>query len=84
MKMKKVIITTKNGEAKEMLGDEGGILVKAKDSAVLEKAMRMVLEEPEEAEKMAEEARNRYKEYYDLEEIFAKKMLPLYNVEKEK
>ncbi len=84
MMMKKVIITTKVGAAKEMLGDEGGILVKAKDSAVLEKAMRMVLEEPEEAEKMAEEARNRYKEYYDLEEIFAKKMLPLYNVEKEK
>ena len=84
MMMKKTIIATRVGAAREMLGEDGGILVKAGDALALENAMKIVLEVPEEAKKMGVAARTRYKEFYDTDEIFAKKMLPLYNIGKEK
>ena len=39
--------------------------------------------EPAEAKKMGKNARKVFEEKYDFEDIFAKKMLSLYNIEKE-
>lgn len=85
MMMGKTIITTDIKGVKELIKDkENGILVPAKDAGALEKAMIYVLNNPEKSAKMGEKARKKYEEEYDFSEIFAKRMLPLYNIEKEK
>ena len=43
-----------------------------------------MLENREETDEMARNARKYYKKNFDFEKIFKEKMLPLYNIEKEK
>lgn len=84
MMMGKAIISTDVGGAKEMVEDkESGLLIKVRDEKSLEKAMEYMLMEPAEAKKMGKNARKVFEEKYDFEDIFAKKMLSLYNIEKE-
>ena len=84
MMMGKAIVSTDVGGAKEMIKDkEDGLLVKARSEEALEKAMEYMLVQPAEARKMGKNARKTFEERYDFENIFAKKMLPLYNIEKE-
>lgn len=84
MMMGKAIISTDVGGAREMVKNkESGLLIKARDEEALEKAMEYMLMEPAEAKKMGKNARKVFEEKYDFEDIFAKKMLSLYNIEKE-
>lgn len=83
--MKKVIIATDVGGNREVVKDnESGLLVPPGDEKELAKKMNYALENKKKALGLAKKVREIYKERYDFDEIFAKKMLPLYNGEKEK
>ena len=85
MMMGKMIITTDVGAAKEMIkSGEEGILVEPRDMVALASAMAEAIAKPKMTEEMGRKARKRFEKEFDFEEIFAKKMMSLYNVGKEK
>lgn len=82
--MGKVIIASDAGGNPEVVKNEKtGFLVPAQDAKELEKIMLEVLENKKKADEMAKNVRKYYEERFDFERIFAEKMLPLYNKEKE-
>ena len=62
---------------------ETGLLVPAKNTRKLAEAMIYMLENKEDADRMAKNARKYYEENFNFDKIFKEKMLPLYNNQKE-
>ena len=81
---KKIIASNVDGNPEVVVDGKTGLLVPAKNADKLAEAMLWMLEHEKEADKMAKNARTRYKEQFDFKKIFEEKMLPLYNNEKEK
>lgn len=81
---KKIIASDVDGNPEVVKDGKTGILVPAKNVKKLAEAMIYMLENKKEADEMAKNARTYYKENFDFEKIFKEKMLPLYNIEKEK
>ena len=81
---KKIIASDVDGNPEVVKNGRTGILVPAKNVKKLAEAMTYMLENKKEADEMAKNARTYYKENFDFEKIFKEKMLPLYNIEKEK
>lgn len=83
--MKKTIIASDvDGNPEVVENGVSGLLVPAKNIERLAEAMEKVLVEPKLAKKLAQGARKKYENEFDFKQIFVKKMLPLYNSEKEK
>lgn len=83
--MEKVIIASDVGGNPEVVENNvTGLLVPAKNVKKLAEAMNKVLAEPGLRLKLAKNARKKYEEEFNFEEIFAKKMILLYNVMEEK
>lgn len=80
---KKIIASDVDGNPEVVKDGETGLLVPAKNVKKLTEAMLYMLENKEEAEQMAKNARKYYRENFDFEKIFKEKMLPLYNIKKE-
>ncbi len=80
---KKIIASDVDGNSEVVINKETGLLVPAKSVDKLAEAMIYMLKNREEADKMARNARKLYEEKFDFDKIFAEKMLPLYNREKE-
>lgn len=80
---KKVIASDVDGNPEVVKKGETGLLVPAKNVGKLSEAMIYMLENKKEAGEMANNARKHYEENFDFDKIFAEKMLPLYNSEKE-
>ena len=83
MMEKKIIASDVDGNSEVVKNGETGLLVPAKNVEKLAEAMIWMLENPEEAEELAKNARKYYERNFNFEKIFAEKMLPLYNIEKE-
>lgn len=81
---KKIIASDVDGNPEVVIDKKTGLLVPAKNVKKLAEAMIYMLENKKEADEMAKNARTYYKENFDFEKIFKEKMLPLYNIEKEK
>lgn len=81
---KKIIASDVDGNPEVVKDGETGLLVPAKNVKKLAEAMTYMLENKKEADEMAKIARKYYEENFDFEKIFKEKMLPLYNIEKEK
>lgn len=81
---KTIIASDVDGNPEVVEDGVTGLLVPAKSVEKLATAMERVLAEPELAKKLAKGARKKYEAEFDFEKIFAEKMLPLYNREKEK
>ena len=81
---KKIIASNVDGNPEVVVDSKTGLLVPAKNVDKLAEAMMWMLEHEKEADKMAKNARELYKEQFDFKKIFEEKMLPLYNNEKEK
>lgn len=80
--MGKKIIASKVGGNPEIVRDgETGLLAPTHDARALAKAMLWILENPKEAQKMAEAARAHYEKNFDFSKIFTEQMLPLYKTE---
>lgn len=84
MMRKKIIVSDVGGNTEVVANGKTGLLVPTKNIDKLAEAMIWMLENKQEAEKMAKDVRREYEEKFDLEKIFEEKMLPLYNNEKEK
>lgn len=85
MMMGKTIIASDIKGNREMISDKKeGLLVEAKSARALEEAIKDVVDNPDNAAWMGKNARARFEAEFNFSEIFAKSMLPLYNVEKEK
>ena len=80
---KKIIASSVDGNLEVIDNKKSGLLVPARDVKELTEAMLYMLEHPEIANSMAENARRNYEDNFNLEKIFVEKMLPLYNNEKE-
>ena len=50
----------------------------------MEVQVKFLLDNPKKADELAKNARKHYERNFNFEKIFAEKMLPLYNEEKEK
>ena len=81
---KKIIASDVGGNSEVIEDGKTGVLISPRSVVELEKAMMWMLDNKEKADIMAKNARDKYLENYNFDEIFAKQMLPLYNVEKEK
>ena len=81
---KKIIASDVDGNPEVIQNAKTGLLVPVKNVKELTKAMMWMLEHKKQADKLAENARKYYKENFDFDKIFVEKMLPLYNIEKEK
>ena len=81
---KTIIASDVDGNPEVVEDGVTGLLVPAWDVDKLAEAMEKVLAEPKLAREMAKKARKKYEVEFDFEKIFAEKMLPLYNSEKEK
>ena len=81
---KKIIATNVDGNPEVVINNETGLLVPAKNVAKLAQAMKWMLSNSKEADSLARNARKKFEKEYDFDKIFAEKMLPLYNIEKEK
>lgn len=84
MMQKKIIASDVGGNPEVIRDKEDGILVPAKDVKKLADAMIWMLKNEGKAGEMAKNARKKYEKNFDLDKIFAEKMLPLYNVRKER
>lgn len=84
MMEKKIIASDVDGNPEVVVNGETGLLVPAKDADKLAEAMMWMLENKEKAETMAKNARKKYEREFNFEKIFEEKMLPLYNVSKER
>ena len=84
MMEKKIIASDVDGNPEVVVNGETGLLVSAKDADKLAEAMMWMLENKEKAETMAKNARKKYEREFNFEKIFEEKMLPLYNVSKER
>lgn len=83
--MEKVIIATDvGGNSEIVINNETGLLVSPGSAEELADKMCYVLDNKKDTDKMSKNARKKYEESFDFDKIFAKKMLPLYNVDKEK
>lgn len=80
---KKIIASDVDGNPEVVKKGETGLLVPAKNVGKLSEAMIYMLENKKEAGEMANNARKHYEENFDFDKIFAEKMSPLYNGEKE-
>ena len=80
---KKIIASDVGGNPEVVIDGETGLLVPSRDVKKLKEAMLWMLENKKEANTMARNARNRYIKDFNFDDIFAKQMLPLYNIEKE-
>ena len=80
---KKIIASNVDGNPEVVIDGKTGLLVPAKNVDKLAEAMMWMLEHEKEADKMAKNARELYKEQFDFKKIFEEKMLPLYNDGKE-
>lgn len=83
MMRKKIVTSNVDGNLEVIENGVSGILVPVKNVEQLAEAMEWMLKNSEKATKMAAAARKKYKEEFDLDKIFAEKMLPLYNDKKE-
>lgn len=80
---KKIIATNVDGNLEVIKNEETGILVPPKNVEKLADAMEWIMEHKKASDEMAKKVRRKYEEEFDFGKIFAKKMLPLYNREKE-
>lgn len=81
---KKIIASDVDGNSEVITNKKTGLLVPAKSVDKLVEAMLWMLKYKKEADIMAKNARKLYERNFDFDKIFAEKMLPLYNIEKEK
>ncbi len=84
MMEKKIIASDVDGNPEVVKDKVTGLLVPARNAEKLAKAMKWMLESSKKAEKLARKARELYESDFEMNKIFVEKMLPLYNVEKEK
>ena len=84
MMEKKIIASDVDGNPEVVIDKKTGLLVPAKNVEKLAEAMIYMLKNKKEAAEMAKNARKYYEENFDFEKRFKEKMLPLYNIEKEK
>ncbi len=83
--MKKAIIATDvDGNLEVVENGVSGILVPTKNVEKLAEAMKKVLSDEKLVRELARGARKKFEQEFDFEKIFEEKMLPLYNIEKEK
>lgn len=75
---KKIIASNVGGNPEIVQNRKTGLLVKAKDSGDLKNALLWMLDNEDEARKMAKAARALYEHDYNSESIFVKEMLPVY------
>lgn len=80
---KKIIASDVDGNPEVVQDRKTGLLVPAKNAEKLAEAMIWMIKNKKQADMMAQKVREHYEENFDLDKIFAEKMLPLYNVEKE-
>ena len=83
MMEKKIIASDVDGNPEVVVDNKTGLLVPAKNANKLAEAMIWMLEHKKEADEMAENARQKYKQEFDFAEIFEEKMGPLYNKKRE-
>lgn len=81
MMEKKIVASDIAGNKEVIQNKKTGILVPVKKPQSLAEAMIYMLENRSDADKMAKNARNYYKQNFDLERIFDDKMNMLYKVE---
>lgn len=84
MMKKRIIASDVGGNSEVVKTGETGLLVPAQNVEELTAAMVWMLENETKASEMAENARRGYEEKFDLDKIFAEKMLSLYNIGKER
>lgn len=83
--MGKVIIATDVGGNNEVVSNnETGLLVSPGSVEDLIEKMCYVLDHKKDVDRMSKNVRKRFEEKFDFDKIFAKKISPLYNVNKEK
>ena len=83
--MKRSIIATNVGGNNEVVKNgKTGLLVSAEDNEDLAEKMKYMLDNNEDAVRMARNARKLYEEKFNIDKIFEEKMLPLYNISKER
>lgn len=76
------VIATKVGGIPEIIADGiNGLLVPPRDTTALANAMDEIITDPTLAKRLARQARQVYEQKFDLDNIVAKDILPLYNVE---
>ncbi|MBQ3293303.1 glycosyltransferase family 4 protein [Candidatus Saccharibacteria bacterium] len=80
---KMIIASDVDGNPEVVENKKTGLLVPAKNVQKLAEAMEYAICHKKEALKMSEAARKKYEEEFNLEKIFAEKMLPLYNIGEE-
>lgn len=80
---KEIIVSNVDGNPEIVLNEKTGLLVPPKDVKKMVEAMMYILGHKQEAIEMAKNVREYYKKNFDFDKIFAEKMLPLYNNEKE-
>lgn len=76
---KKIIASDVDGNPEVVADEKTGLLVPARNVRKLAEAMLYMIENKEQAEKMAKNVRKYYEEEYDFEEIFREKILPLFS-----
>ena len=76
---KKIIATNVDGNPEVVEDGKTGLLVPPRNVQALASAMRWMLKNPREANRLAQNARRKYEQEFNFEKIFDEKMLPLYN-----
>lgn len=80
---KKIIATDVGGNSEVVQNGKTGLLIQSNNVEELITAMLVMLRDRG-VDNMGAAARERYEQKFDLEKVFTEKMLPLYNIEKEK
>ena len=80
---RKILTTNVDGNPEVVKQNETGLLIPAKNARKLAEAMVQMIDDEKRAEEIAKNARNYYLSNFNIDKIFAEKMLPLYTIEKE-
>ena len=75
---KTIIATDVGGNSEVVINHESGLLVSSKNVEELADRMLYALNNKRDAERMAKNARRRYKDRFDFDEIFRREMIDLY------
>ena len=81
---KKIIASNVDGNPEVVVNEKTGLLKPVRNVSELAKAMEWMLNNPKKAGALAHGARKIFEEDFNFDKIFVEKMLPLYNIGKEK
>ena len=81
---KKIIASNVDGNPEVVVNEKTGLLIPVRNVSELAKAMEWMLNNPKKAGALAHGARKIFEEDFNFDKIFVEKMLPLYNIGKEK